>query len=235
MILDEPDALITKPSAVSQGWIITYCDLVALMLTFFVMLYSVSARDPSKVDSTVSSLTEKFAKSSVTSDFGTVSSQTGSVLLDQAYLDSVISAIRGRDAFGEVKLIRSTGGTLMVRLERDKVFVPRTGILSPEGLILINDIARAMLRSDAVVALPMIEIRISGTADELSETASSAGDEAPVPVRQASRIARTLIDSRVASSSISTLILESEIPHLDIALYTVSAPERGAAVNGVLK
>ena len=235
MILDEPGALIAKPSAVSQGWILTYCDLIALMLTFFVMLYSMSARDPSKVDSTVSSLTDKFAKSSVASDFGTVSSQAGSVLLDQEYLDSVISTIRGRDAFGEVKLIRSAGGTLMVRLERDKVFVPRTGILSPEGLTLINDIARAMLRSDTVVALPMIEIRISGAKDELSEGVFNAGGEAPVPVRQASRIARTLIDARVPSDSISTLILESEIPHLDVAFYRISAPERGSTVNGVLE
>lgn len=235
MILDEPDALITRPSTVSQGWIVTYCDLIALMLTFFVMLYSVSSRDPSRVDSTVSSLTEQFAKSSVISDFGTISSQTGSVLLDQEYLDSVLSMIRGRDRLGEIKLIRSTGGTLMVRLERDKVFIPRTGILSEEGLSLVNDIAKMMLRPDAVVALPMIEIRISGATNELSEGMPDAGIEAPVPVRQASRIARALIDGRVLSDAISTLILESDSPHLDIAFYTVSAPERGGAVNGELK
>lgn len=235
MILDEPDTPITRPSTIGHGWIVTYCDLVALMLTFFVMLYSVSSRDPSRVDSTLSSVTQRFAKSSIESNFGNISSQTGSVLLDQEYIDSVLSMIRGRDTLGEIKLTQSTIGTLMVRLEMDKVFIPRTGILSEEGLSLVNDIARVMLRPDAVVALPMIEIRVSGTAKELSGDMPDTGIEAPVPIRQASRIARTLIDARVPSGAISTLALESDSPYLDIAFYTVSTPERGGAVNGELK
>ncbi len=231
MILDEPGISITPPPPVRLGWIVTFSDLMALMLTFFVMLYSVSSRDPSKVDSTVSGLTQKFAKSTVPSDLGTVASQTGMVIPDQEYLDSVISTIRGSDAIGEVKLLRSEGGTLMVRLSRDKVFVPRTGVMSPEGLAMVKDIVRAMLRKDSAVTLPMIEIRIVGTTEEFSDHATAPGAEAPVIVRQAGRFARTLMDAQVPSLSIATVVLEGDAPKLDIAFYTISAPEPGAAVS----
>ncbi len=231
-MMDEPGILIAEPPAIRHGWLVTYSDLIALMLTFFVMLFSLSSRDPSKVDSTVSGLTEKFAKSTVTSDLGTVASQTGLVMLDQAYLDSVISTIQGHDAIGEVKLLRSKGGTLMVRLLRDKVFIPRTGVMSPEGLSMANDVAKAMLRPDAGVALPMVEIRITGTAEEFSDDAARYGSEAPVIIRQASRFARTLTDNNVPQQSIATVVLEGSAPALDIAFYSISSTENRAAVNG---
>ncbi len=232
MILDEHGMSITPPRPIRQGWIVTFSDLIALMLTFFVMLYSLSSRDPSKVDSTVSSLTEKFAKSTVKAEFGTVASQTGVVMLDQKYLDAMVSTLRGRDAAGEVKLLRGENGTLVVRLNREKIFIPRTGVLSPEGRLVVLDIARAMLRPDAGVALPMIEIRIAGVPEEFSEDAANMGSEAPVIARQASRFARTLTDADVPPQSISIVVLEGDAPKLEIAFYAISSPEDGAIPGG---
>lgn len=234
-MMDDRGITIDPPPAVSSAWIITFSDLVSLLLAFFVMLYSVSARDPSKVDAAVSSMTEKFAKSSVISEFGTVASQTGVVVEDQEYLDSVISTIRGRDTMGEVKLLRSNSGTLMVRLSRSDIFVPRTGVLTPEGIALAQDIARAMVRRDVGETLPMVELRIVATPEEISDASASNGGEQPFIIRQVSRFARTLISENVSLQSISTVLLQGDVPTLDIAFYTLSDIERHPTAAGSVR
>ncbi|MEQ1889167.1 MAG: flagellar motor protein MotB [Alphaproteobacteria bacterium] len=231
-MFDEPEISAPPPPAISIGWITSFSDLVALMLAFFVMLYSVSSRDPSRVEAAVSSVTEKFAKSSVISEFGTVASQTGVVVKDQDYLDSVISTIRGRDTLGEFKLLRNSGGALMVRLKRENIFVSRTGVLSPEGVLLAQDIAKAMLRRDATVALPVIELRIIATPGEIADEAANKDREPPVFIRQAGRFARSLIDEKVSPRSISTIVLEGEAPMLDMAFYLLSDTGNPDAATG---
>ncbi len=231
-MIDDAGIYISKPPVIRQGWLVTFSDLMALMLTFFVMLFSLSSNDPSKVDSTVSSLTEKFSKSELARSVGIISSQTGIVIRDQAYLDAVISTIRGGDTAGEVKMIQQQDGTLMVRLEREKIFVSRTGVLSPDGLLMIRDLAKAMTRPDASIALPMVEIRVIGNAQEFSESDERNTFESPVIIRQASRFARTLIEADVSPKSISTVILEADTPMIEVAFYAISAPDNGAAAGG---
>lgn len=220
-----------RPPA-SPAWIITFSDLIALLLVFFVMLVSVSANDPSRVDSVVSSVTEEFAKSAVLSEFGTVASQTGVVIPDQDYLDSVVTKFRGRDVMGEVKLLRNAGGTMMVRLNREAVFIPRTGVLSPEGMALTKDIANAMQRRGASGITPNVEIRITGAAQELSAEVENEGAESPVIIRQASRFARALVDAQVSPKAISAVIMEGSEPLLDLAFYSLSDEGNNAAGKG---
>lgn len=230
-MLDKSDQSFSPPPVIGQGWIVTFSDLMSLILAFFVMLFSMSARDPSKVDSAVSSMTEKFAKSSVLSEFGTVASQSGVVVLDQKYLDSVITKIRGHDRLGEVKLLRNDGGTLMVRLVRDRVFVPRTGVLSPEGVALAQDIASSMLRHSIGAEYPNIEVRIIATPQEYASALSPADNETPVILRQAGRFAQTLIDAQISPQAISAVVIEGEAPMIDIAFYTLSEPGKNPAAN----
>ena len=234
-MMDEYGNIATPPPVVNQGWIVTFSDLMSLLLAFFVMLYSVSARDPSKVDAAVSSMTEKFAKSSVISEFGKVVSQTGVVLQDQEYLDSVISTLRGRDNIGEVKLLRSNEGTLMVRLDRTNIFVPRTGVLTPAGAAMAQDIATAIVRRDVGETLPVIERRIGVAPDEMAGVTTANDTEQPFIIRQVSRFAQTLMDANVSPLSISTVVLEGEAPGLDIAFYTVSDVEKRSTAGDKVK
>ncbi len=44
----------------SQGWMLTFCDLVTLLLTFFVMLNSMAVRDDKRVRLALGSLTDAF-------------------------------------------------------------------------------------------------------------------------------------------------------------------------------
>ncbi len=44
----------------SQGWMLTFCDLVTLLLTFFVMLNSMAVRDEKRVRAALGSLTDAF-------------------------------------------------------------------------------------------------------------------------------------------------------------------------------
>lgn len=223
MILDEQDLALSHPESPRQEWLLTYSDLVSLMLTFFVLLFSMSSTDPSRVESAVSSLTERFAKSAIATEAGSITSQSGTVILDQAYLDSVITTIRGRDNIGEVKVLRGEDGTLMVRLDRNKIFLPRTGVLSPEGLSVINGIARAMLRRNSGIALPMAEIRVVGDAQEFTGAAGAEGNGGPVIIRQASRIAKTLIAAQVPSAALTAVLMEGAEPGLVLVFYAIAS------------
>ncbi|MFZ5834386.1 MAG: flagellar motor protein MotB [Pseudomonadota bacterium] len=221
-MFDESDIPVEAPAVAGSQWITTFCDLIALMLTFFVMLYSVSARDPSRVDATVSSVTDKFAKSRVISEFGTVASQAGVVMFDQEYLDSVISTIRGRDANGQVKQISVTNGTLMVRFVRDNIFVSNTGVLTQQGAAMARDIASAMRRRDVGVVLPVIELRLTVPAEEISAGAAPDDTQSPLAIRQVSRFAKKLVEEQVPAEAISTLVLEGDKPAFDMAFYLLS-------------
>jgi len=221
-MFDEQDIQIDAPAVVGSQWITTFCDLIALLLTFFVMLYSVSARDPSRVEATVSSVTDKFAKSRVISEFGSVASQAGVVMFDQEYLDSVISTLRGRDAIGQVKQLSVNKGTLMVRLDRDNVFVSNTGVLTPEGAAMARDIASTMLRRDVGVVLPVIEIRLTVPSEELSRVTAPDDTQSALAIRQVSRFARQLVDAQIPVESISALVLEGDTPSFDMAFYLLS-------------
>ncbi len=221
-MLENNEPPFTAPPEINQGWIVTFSDLVSLLLAFFVVLYSVSTREPSKVDAAVSSVSDRFAKSSVNSEFGTVASQSGVVIHDQEYLDSVVSALRGRDTRGEVIQLRSNGGTLIVRLARDKVFIPRTGVLSPEGVSLTDDIARVMAQGDAAAALPSMEVRMIATAEELAAGRDEKTGELPVFMRQASSFARATAGRDTAAQAISAVLLEGGEAMLELAFYTIA-------------
>lgn len=229
---DESEYEFATPPAVGQGWIVTFSDLIALLLAFFVMLYSVSAREASKVDAAVSSVTEEFARSSIVSDTGTVASKTGIVITDQDYLDAVVTTFRGRDNFGDVRQLRSNDGTLMLRLTRDQVFLPKTGVLRPEGAALIEDIAAAMLRRSPGINLRSIEVRISASPEEIAADTSSSGEEVSVPVRQASRFARTLMEENIPAPAISTVLLAGNNPSIDLAFYTISPASSAVSLKG---
>ncbi|HEX4889091.1 MAG TPA: flagellar motor protein MotB [Alphaproteobacteria bacterium] len=222
MILDEPGMNLPGPAPIRQDWIVSFSDLIALMLTFFVVLFSMSTSDPSKVESAVSSLTEQFAKSAIESDLGIITSQTGTVILDQEYIDAVVSTLKGRDTAGQIKSLRAKDGTLIVRMDRKNIFLPRTGVLSAEGQAMMAGIAAAMLRRDSGIGLAMAEIRIVGDAKEFADNAAEGADETPVMVRQASRVARALIASKVPSSALVTVLQEGEEPGLVMAFYTIA-------------
>lgn len=221
-MFDEQDIQVDAPAVVGSQWITTFCDLIALLLTFFVMLYSVSARDPSRVDATVSSVTDKFAKSRVVSEFGTVASQAGVVMFDQEYLDSVISTIRGRDAIGQVKQLSADKGTLMVRLGRDNIFVSNTGVLTQQGAEMARDIASTMRRRDVGIVLPVIELRLTVPSEELAMGTVPDDTQSALAIRQVSRFARQLVEAQIPAESISALVLEGDAPSFDMAFYLLS-------------
>lgn len=220
------DAGFPQPSSakVNQNWIITFCDLVALMLTFFVMLYTISARDPSKVDAAVSSVNDKFAISRLYADQGLMAATSGIVLTEQEYLDAVITTIRGRSILGEVKTGMIGNGTLMARIDRDKLFVPRTGVLSPEGQEFAHDIARVLLKKNSGISLRSMEMRLSASADEINAATASMGTEAPVIIRQAGSFVKELTDKRVSARAISALITPGEKAELVLLFYSAAPP-----------
>lgn len=223
----------SPPPVISRGWIVTFSDLIALLLAFFAMLYSLSARDASKVDAAVSSMTEEFARSRVVSDLEVVAARTGILITDEEFLDAVVTNIRGRDNAGQVKQLRSEGGTLLVRLTRDELFLPKTGVLRPEGILLIKDIADAMLRPSAVVGFRSVEVRITRTPEEAAAAVSDKAADVSIPVRQVSSFARALVEADVPAPAISTVILDGKNPNVELAFYTItSADNRLSASSG---
>jgi hypothetical protein len=75
----------------------------------------------------------------------------------------------------------------------------------------------------------MAEIRVIGTPQEYAENRAGQENEAPVIIRQASRIARTLMDAKVPSRSLTAVMMESGEPGLVMAFYAMSPSGKDAA------
>ncbi|MFZ5915179.1 MAG: flagellar motor protein MotB [Pseudomonadota bacterium] len=226
---DDYDLPQPAPARISQAWIVTFGDLIALMLTFFVMLYTISSREPSKVDAAVSSVNEKFAISRIFSGNGLMAAKSGIVLTEQEYLDDVITTIRGRSAFGEIKTVLSGDGTLTARIERDGLFVPRTGVLTAEGREFAQEISRILLKQNSGVALRSMDIRLTAPVEEIDSATLAPVTEAPAVIRQAGSFIKELTDAGVSGKVISASVIPGEKPELLLLFYSATAPGADAA------
>lgn len=226
-VTDEDGLPPPPPIRVNQAWIVTFSDLVALMLTFFVVLYTISARDPSKSDAAVSSVNDKFAVSRIFSGNGLMAAKSGIVLTEQKYLDDVVTMIRGRSNLGEIKTSLSGNGILTARIARDRLFIPRTGVLSPDGKEFAREIAHVLLEQNSGISLRSMEVRISAPADEIDSATSGNEAEAPVIIRQAGSFVSELTELRVLPSAISVLVTPADTSEVVLLFYSAAPAGEG--------
>lgn len=61
MEIEHKDAIVSRPSQIQQPWLITFVDLMFLLLGFFVMLFSMSTIETIRSNAVMNGLTSAFA------------------------------------------------------------------------------------------------------------------------------------------------------------------------------
>ena len=128
--------VLEAPPASGSAWMITFADLTALMLTFFVLLFSMSEPEPEKWEAIVDSLSVRLApvRSSASISVSaplTLEQFTISRATDIDYLHAVIVDKVGADLALAGSVIGRTEDRLTLSLPADSLFERGSAVLTP--------------------------------------------------------------------------------------------------------
>jgi chemotaxis protein MotB len=181
----------------AERWLLTYADLITLLLAFFIMMYVFSKKDAYKYDEVASHLKTIFSG-------GTGLAGKGSVTATSP----IDMPSRGASS-GEIK--RQLESEFLDK-NRDKSGAENIAVLSDERGIVIRvldkaffDEGKAELKEDAKSALdkivPIIKgvenhIRIEGHTDNVPINTSEFKSNWELSVRRATEVVRYLIEKR---------------------------------------
>ncbi len=135
-----PEEFRTHEDAVSKAWLVTFSDLISLMLTFFVLLFSMSSVQIGNWDMVTDALSRTLNPTQEekepilqSSEFNisTVIHESGTNL---DYLTSVMEELLSKDAvLGESRLMR-LDDRLVIALPSDVLFEPGRAVMSEHAL-----------------------------------------------------------------------------------------------------
>ncbi len=149
-------------------WMVTFSDLVTLLLTFFVLLLTMANMDEVKFDDAKNSLKEAFGFSKIATTtkykvpvlpsppvekFAPVHKESSFKIYERIKTDLKLSKISK-----EVKLIKRDDGAIILRMKDSILFAPGKATVSPSAYPILRKIA------DIVRPLPMT-VRIEGHTD----------------------------------------------------------------------
>lgn len=163
-----PRLPIRREKSDEDAWLVTLADLLALLLTFFVMLFSMNAVQEKEWKAVVASLNEHFHgevpavkeapeifNEQFMSDLGTGQ--------DLAYLFSILELKLSEDAVFDQARLRTDGDRITLSLPGELIF--------PSGSARISVGARATL------------FRLAAVIDQIENTVVIEGHTDPAPVR----------------------------------------------------
>lgn len=154
----------------APAWMVTFADMVTLLLTFFVLLVSMASMDRVKFSAAASSLNKAFGKetgASTQSEYRieplpSVPSaefmpiQNDPIQQIQKRIETEIKALKIQD---DVELIQKDRDTIILRLDGSVLFQRNQSTLAPEAGPLLRQI------SDTIRPLP-VTLRIEGHTDD---------------------------------------------------------------------
>lgn len=181
-------------------WIVTFSDIVSLLVTFFILLLTWSTLEKEKFEMIVGSLQGALGVASLSKDEGSIEDKpqlrneradgqgtdepTDDRSSDEAYQDM---AIRLKKSFGEAIEFDKLRKGYRIRITAGTLFRPGSAELLPACRRGLKEIARA-------VAPRYNPIRVDGHTDVSSESARGRDGEWELSVARATSAARFLAD-----------------------------------------
>lgn len=143
---DETPEVSEEPS---HAWMLTFADLVSLMLTFFVLLYSMSSLQSDEFETLASVLSQRLnpsrdlVKESPTADLNlpTVSVPRAASLY---YIQHVLRTKFEDDPTLGTLSIKRTDSELIISLPSDALFAPASATLTPAADRILSTLADAL-------------------------------------------------------------------------------------------
>ncbi len=220
-MLDEYQQQETEPQAAGAAQnTVVFLSLFLILLAFFIMLNSIATRDPSKVDSAVSSLTESFARSKFRAPEGYVPSKIGNILRDSAMLNEIHTRLLASESWADLD-VSSARGVLLANFDRDKLFIAKTAVLKPDAVSLIQGLAQALSAQAAegrgVVEITVHAMRIGNIAEAVP---------LPVPMRQSMALANEFERWGVLPRNIAVSVVSGTSPKARMAFFSLT--DKGA-------
>lgn len=126
------------------NWIVTYADMVTLLLTFFILLFSMSTLDQTEFTDSFSAIKQALAGKADKLATSRITSQEASVLVEQVKLRRDIQR-QQKKVYSEVKYLQSTKGikgVVTAKLDKGKItlripssvlFKSGSATLKPQG------------------------------------------------------------------------------------------------------
>lgn len=161
----------TDVPAGAPAWMVTYSDLVTLLLTFFVLLLSMSNMNPTKFTAASTSLKDAFGMhkdparvdfaipvlpSQPISKFSPIQIQTTEKVYEK--VKSQIDSLRLNSDIG---LIKKDDDSIILRINDSVLFGPGQSTLAANSLPILRNIA------DIIRPLP-VNLRIEGHTDDIA-------------------------------------------------------------------
>ncbi len=163
----------------APAWMVTYSDLVTLLLTFFVLLLSMANMDPVKFTAASSSMKDAFGMqkesanieftipvfpSKPVSKFAPVQVQSTEKIYEK--IKSQIDSLRLKDDIG---LLQKDDESIVLRINDSLLFSPGQSKVDPKSYPVLRNIA------EIVRPLPM-DVRIEGHTDDVPRQDSQFGN-----------------------------------------------------------
>jgi chemotaxis protein MotB len=163
----------------APAWMVTYSDLVTLLLTFFVLLLSMANMDPVRFTAATSSLQDAFGMhrestrqdfslpilpSSPNAQYSPIHIQTTEKVYEK--IKSQIDSLRLKDNIG---LIKKDDDSIILRIDDSVLFSPGQSKISLKSYPLLRNIA------DIIRPLPM-DLRIEGHTDDIPIAGAKIGN-----------------------------------------------------------
>ena len=175
----------------SERWLLTYADMITLLVAFFIMLYSMSVMNQAKFQQLAISVRSGFGQSAMggaptvfsrgggTNGTPTIINSSKSTpdsnddfmknakqrqdadALDKAY-KSVKSYIQQKGLKDAMHVVRNERGVVVTVMTDKMLFAPGQADLRPEELTLLNTVGDVMQK-----AVPLNPVRVEGHTDNL--------------------------------------------------------------------
>ncbi|UUX50477.1 OmpA family protein [Nisaea acidiphila] len=135
------------------SWMVTFVDLVSLLLAFFVLLFSMTTPDAPQWESFTASLRSAFSSDNPTRARQavmpeTIRSEDPGLGFDLGYLQKLLKAELARDAILRDARVTENGGRLVISMASDVFFAPGAAVLRESGEGAMFNLAVALSQLD---------------------------------------------------------------------------------------
>lgn len=224
---DEGLGLVEEEEEKRGGeWILTYADMVTLLLTFFVLLFSMSTLDKQQFTENFSAIKAALAGKEVSQTTSKITAKEASVLVEQIQMRRQIEQAQQR-VFQDVKLLQTTQGVegmvsakldkgkITLRMPSEVLFDPGSATLKPEGREVI------MRMKNFFIKFPDQMINIKGyTDDVLPQQGSRFQDNWELSAMRAVNVLRLLVSLGISPNRMTATGLADLDP-----LFPNNSPE----------
>jgi chemotaxis protein MotB len=210
----------------SERWLLTYSDMITLLLVLFIMMYTISKVDVQKFDALAESLGivmnpstkaaasgstgsdasesdgsfsfEQYAMAAATQDADATPSPTAAVSFNDDQLLSKIQSLITKDGLSDYVSVHSEERGIIVSLVEGLLFPSGSANINKEAVSTLEDLANVIKSVDNF-------IRVEGSTDNVPIHSAQYESNWELASQRAINVAKLMIDQGVDASRISAV------------------------------